>query len=112
MADKPLIWLYGEVRTPPFSREARLEAGFNLRRLQQGERLSMPVSRPMPSVGGSCHELRIQDADITWRILYHVAEDAIVILEVFGKKTRKTPKYVIDKAKKRLKEYMRLTREE
>jgi len=25
--DKPLAWLYGEVKTPPFSKEARLEAG-------------------------------------------------------------------------------------
>lgn len=89
----------------------RLEAGFNLRRLQQGEQLSMPISRSMPSIGVSCHELRIQDAGVTWRVLYHVAEDAIVILEVFGKKTRKTPKYVVDNAKK-LKEYLRLAREE
>jgi phage-related protein len=112
MADKPLIWLHGEVRTPPLSRQARLEAGYNLRRLQQGEQLSMPISRPMPSIGASCHELRIRDVGITWRILYHVAEDAIVILEVFGKKTKKTPKYVIDTAKKRLREYLRLAREE
>lgn len=72
----------------------------------------MPISRPMPSIGVSCHELRIQDAGVTWRILYHATEDAVVILEVFGKKTRKTPKYVIDTAKKRLREYIRLVREE
>ncbi|HET7699063.1 MAG TPA: hypothetical protein VFK57_25315 [Vicinamibacterales bacterium] len=39
-ADKPLVWLHGEVRTPPFSTEARIEAGTLLRRLQRGERLS------------------------------------------------------------------------
>jgi hypothetical protein len=40
--DKPLAWLSGEVKTPPFSKEARIEAGFFLRRLQRGESLSMP----------------------------------------------------------------------
>ena len=40
--DKPLVWLHGEVKTPPFSQVARLEAGFLLRRLQQGESLGMP----------------------------------------------------------------------
>jgi hypothetical protein len=59
--DKPLAWLHGEVKTPPFSQEARLEAGLLLRRLQQGESLGMPHSRPMPSVGVHCHELRIGD---------------------------------------------------
>jgi hypothetical protein len=29
--DKPLAWLHGEVKTPPFSKEARFEAGFLLR---------------------------------------------------------------------------------
>jgi hypothetical protein len=60
--DKPLVWLRGEVKTPPFSVAARLEAGTLLRRLQGGERLSMPHSRPMPSIGSRCHELRIVDA--------------------------------------------------
>jgi hypothetical protein len=48
---KPLVWLHGEVKTPPFSRVARLEAGFLLRRLQNGELINMPVSRPMPEIG-------------------------------------------------------------
>jgi acyl-CoA synthetase (AMP-forming)/AMP-acid ligase II len=29
--DKPLVWLHGDVKTPPFSRAARLEAGTLLR---------------------------------------------------------------------------------
>jgi len=60
--DKPLAWLYGQIKTPPLSPAARLEAGFLLRQLQQGEKLSLPHSRPMPSVGARCHELRINDA--------------------------------------------------
>jgi phage-related protein len=86
---------------------ARLEAGFLLRRLQRGEHLSLPASRPMPEIGARCHELRIVDEDATWRILYHVSDDAVVILEVFSKKTRTTPKQVLDSAKARLKKYLR-----
>jgi phage-related protein len=103
--DKPLVWLSGEVKTPPFSSEARIEAGFLLRQLQQGESLSLPQSRSMPSIGFRCHELRINDENITWRIIYRIDEDAIVILEVFAKKTNKTPQSVIDRSKKRLKQY-------
>ena len=69
-AGKPLVWLHGEIKTPPFSAEARLEVGVLLRRLQQGERLGLPASRPMPAIGRRCHELRIVDADQTWRIVY------------------------------------------
>ena len=76
--NKPLVWLKGEVKTPPFSESARLEAGRLLRRLQQGQVLSLPQSRPMPAIGSQCHELRIQDRGQSWRIAYCVAEDAIV----------------------------------
>ena len=31
------MWLHGEVRTPPLSAAARLEAGVLLRRLQRGD---------------------------------------------------------------------------
>ncbi len=103
--DKPLAWLHGEVKTPPFSKAARLEAGFLLRRLQRGESLSMPQSRPMASIGARCHELRINDASNNWRLLYRIDTDAIVILEVFAKKTGATPKAVIATCRKRLKEY-------
>jgi phage-related protein len=103
--DRPLVWLHGEVKTPPFSREARIEAGYLLRRLQRGEQLRLPQSRPMPRVGARCHELRVIDADVTWRILYRTDRDAIVIAAVFPKKTPQTPQIIIDAAKKRLKEY-------
>jgi hypothetical protein len=50
-SDKPLVWLQGETRTPPFSEAARIEAGYLLRLLQKGQVLAMPHSRPMPVVG-------------------------------------------------------------
>jgi len=103
--DKPLVWMHGEVRTPPLSEAARLEAGFLLRLLQRGENVAMPHSRPMPSIGRRCHELRIPDDRASWRIVYRIDEDAIVILGVFSKKTGKTPKSVVDSCKARLREY-------
>ena len=103
--DKPLVWLHGEVRTPPFSRTARLEAGYLLRLLQKGELLAMPHSRAMPNIGSRCHELRIVDASDTWRIVYRLDKDAVVIAEVFTKKTAQTPKTVMNVCQKRLKEY-------
>ena len=107
---KPLVWLYGEVKTPPFSAAARLKAGFLLRRLQRGENIGLPESRPMSDLGVRCHELRIVDGKRTWRIMYRIDADAIVILEVFEKKTRKTPRQVLDVCKQRLKVYNRESR--
>ena len=103
--DKPLAWLHGEIKTPPFSKEARLEAGFLLRLLQRGESIGMPHSRPMPGVGARCHELRITDKAQNWRVIYRIDPDAIVLAEVFSKKSGKTPKHIIELCKKRLKDY-------
>ena len=74
--DKPLVWLRGEVKTPPFGSDARIEAGFLLRRR---------------------------------RIMYHIAADAIVILDVFKKQTEATPKAVLTACQRRLGEFHRLT---
>jgi len=102
---KPLVWLHGEIKTPPFSEDARIEAGALLGLLQEGESLGMPHSRPMPSIGKRCHELRVSDEDQNWRIVYRIDSDAIVIAEVFPKTTRATPKRVIDTCKRRLTRY-------
>jgi phage-related protein len=103
--DKPLVWLQGEIKTPPFSAEARIEAGMLLRQLQRGERLGLPRSRPMPIIGPRCHELRIVDEDVAWRIIYRVDSDAIVIGEVFAKKSGKTPRKVIAVCRQRFRNY-------
>lgn len=104
-ARKPLAWLHGEIKTPPFSQEARVEAGTLLRRLQEGESLGMPHSRPMPSVGRRCHELRVRDEGNNWRIIYRLDADAIVIAEVFAKTSRQTPRHVIESCQRRLRLY-------
>ncbi|HEV2150314.1 MAG TPA: type II toxin-antitoxin system RelE/ParE family toxin [Longimicrobiaceae bacterium] len=108
--DKPLIWLHGEVKSPPFSAAARIEAGVLLRRLQRGEVLSLPHSRPMPGIGPRCHELRIVDENRTWRIVYRADADAIILADVFQKTTRQTPKHVIEICRRRLRQYDDLTR--
>ncbi len=109
--DKPLVWLHGHIKTPPMSQQARMEAGYLLRLLQRGDKLSMPHSRPMPSIGRRCHELRVIDANVTWRIVYRLDSDAVVIADVFWKKTRTTPQSVIKICQKRLKEYDDAVRE-
>jgi len=103
--DKPLVWLHGELKTPPFSREARVEAGVLLRRLQGGERLGLPHSRPLPSLAPRCHELRIPDAQATWRIIYRLDADAVVLIEVFSKKTAAIPQHVLERCRARLRGY-------
>src|SRR4029079_7767961 len=95
---KELVIMGGELTTPPLSTEARREAGFLLRQLQEGEVLAMPKSRPMPIVGPRCHELRIPAENTTWRIVYYLDDDAVVVLDVFAKKTSATPKSVIETA--------------
>ena len=103
--DKPLVWMHGEISTPPFTENARIEAGYLLRQIQKGIKLSLPQSRPMPSIGTQCYELRINDKNLTWRIIYQIFADAILILEIFEKKTNKTPKSIIDVCKQRAKRY-------
>jgi phage-related protein len=65
----------------------------------------LPHSRPIPAIGPRCHELRIQDRAVTWRIVYRLDPDAVVIAEVFSKKTRTTPGAVIQNCRRRLRTY-------
>jgi Phage-related protein len=100
-SDKLLAWLRGEVETPPFSRAARVEAGELLRRLQQGEKLALPQSRPMPGIGPRRHELRIRVENRIWRIIYRIDGDAIIAVDVVAKTTGVTPQRVIEDCQRR-----------
>jgi phage-related protein len=64
----------------------------------------------LPSIGQRYHELRIQDEDVTWRIVYRIDVDTIVITDVFKKKTQATSKHVIEACQQRLREYDKLGR--
>jgi phage-related protein len=102
---KEFVLLHGQIKTPPFSVEARNEAGTLIRRLQGGESIGMPHSRPMPSIGPRCHELRIKDEDTDWRIFYRIDRTEIVVAEVVQKGTKQTPKHVIDVCQQRYAAY-------
>ncbi len=110
-ARKPLVRLRGEIKTPPFSTEARVEMGNFLRRLQEGEMLGMPHSRPLPSIGPRCHEIRVRDENRIWRVVYRLDPNAIVIAGVFSKTTRRTSKHDIDDCQRVLKRYDEAARE-
>ena len=103
--DKPLRWLHGQIQSPPFLLPSRIECGRLLRRLQRGEHLALPHSRPMPSIGTRCHELRVSDAAHAWRVVYRVDADAIVILDVFAKTSRQTPRHIIESCRERCVRY-------
>jgi phage-related protein len=102
---KPLVWLHGEVKTPPFTVQGRQEAGMLLRLLQEGEKIGMPLAEPLSDVGPRCGALRIRDAEHHWRIMYRIDPDAILILDVYPKKTRIIPDEVFHRCKDRLKRY-------
>ena len=102
---KPVIWVHGELKTPPMTASARVEAGYLLGLLQEGVNLAMPLSRPMPQIGPRCHELRVRAEDTNWRIIYRIDDRAILVVDIFKKKTAATPKRVIEACKRRLTAY-------
>lgn len=67
----------------------------------------MPHARPTPAIGPRCTELRVQDANVIWRIICRADADCIVIAAVFSKKTRATPTGIIETCKRRLRDYDR-----
>jgi len=93
-------------RPRPSRRRGRVEAGTLLLRLQRGESLGMPHSRPMPTIGKGCRELRVRDGGHNWRIFYRLEPDCILILDVAQKKTQKTPAPVIAACRRRLADYL------
>jgi phage-related protein len=65
----------------------------------------MPQVEPLPDVGPQCGALRVRDAEHNWRVMYRIDSDAILVLEVYSKKTRKIPDAVIERCRQRLKQY-------
>ena len=106
---KPIVWLAEPARTPPIARGARIEIGYLLRRLQAGERLDMPASRPMPGIGRRVAELRVTDG----AGIYRIDEDAVIVAAIFSKKTRATPSQWSETSQARLRRYdLRIAEEE
>ena len=49
--------------------EVRGELADAIARLERGQMLSMPLSRPMPSIGAGVHELRFRDRSGIYRTI-------------------------------------------
>lgn len=103
--EKPVVLLGKELDSLPMSVKAKIELAVLLTKLQVGENLSLPHSRPMPSIGRHVHELRIRDVSHIFRVFYRIDSDYIVIVYAFSKTMQKTPKQVIDLCKHRLRRY-------
>jgi len=110
---RPLVWLADVIQAPPFSEKALEIALGLLDSLRRFEAIPRTRVRPMPSVAAGCAELKIRDgeANKAWRILYPIDPDAIVIAAVFEKTSSKTPRHVIEAARKRLKRYDEIKKE-
>lgn len=102
---KPVVFLRGEIKSPPFTGEARYEVGMLLRLLQEGILLGLPHSRPLPSIGPRCHELRVKDARHEWRIVYRIDPDAIFVASVFAKTGKSMQQREFAKATRSLRDY-------
>lgn len=90
-----------------FPEDVRRGLGKIIFDLQKGEKLSMPLSRPMPSVAAGVEELRVKDRSGAYRVFYYTKlADSVLIFHAFVKKTQRTPAHEIALARKRLKEML------
>lgn len=88
-----------------FPDDARQDAGYQIHRVQEG--LDPDDWKPMSTVGKGAREIRIWEADGTYRVIYvaNIA-DAIYVLHAFKKKDQSTPKANIETARKRYRALM------
>ena len=90
-----------------FPKEIRIRLGKGLFRLQMGEHLGMPNSRPMPGVAAGVSELRVKGEDGSFRAFYYTASSrGVLVFHAFVKKTQQTPPLEIEVDRKRLKELL------
>lgn len=90
-----------------FSDEVKGDIADALARLDEGLNLSMPLSRPMPSICPGAHELRLKDRSGIYRVLYFIRrQNDIWLVHAFKKKTQVTPIQNIEVAKKRIRELL------
>ena len=90
-----------------FPEEVRRELGKAIFDLQKGERLGMPLSRSLPSVGSGVEELRLKDRSGAYRAFYLARlANAVLVFHAFVKKSQKTPQHEIELGRRRLKEML------
>ena len=70
-----------------FPEDVRRELGKAIFDLQKGEKLGMPLSRTMPSIGTGAEELRIKDRSGAYRVFYLARlANEVLIFHAFTKK--------------------------
>jgi len=90
-----------------FPEGVRRELGKAILDLQKGHALSLPLSRPMPSIAAGVEELRMRDRAGIYRTLYYTKSDrGVLIFHAFVKKTHKTSLQDIGLGRKRMKEML------
>ena len=83
-------------------REIQRDFGLSLLKLQEGIRPTL-AARPMKSIGQGVFELKAADEAAWYRVIYLARiEDTIYVLDSFTKKSRKTEKNDLNRAKARL----------
>jgi phage-related protein len=85
--------------------EVRADLADALARVDAGLMLSMPLSRPLPTVGRGVHEIRLKDRSGQYRVIHALVWRGVVhVLHAFKKTTQATSHRDIEIARKRLKE--------
>ena len=102
---KAIQWLGdSRDRLRRFPRAVRREIGYQLSLIQAGR--SAIDWKPIPLVGAGVIEIRVH-ADGEYRVFYVAKfEDAVYVLHVFAKKTRKAPSLDVELGKKRYRELL------
>ena len=104
---KPIVFLGDSLKAVRgFSDDARRDAGFQLRRVQQGRQ---PADyTPLPSVGQGVEEMRLWSDAGTFRVVY-VARlpEAVYVLHAFQKKTAATAQKDLQLAARRYRALMK-----
>jgi phage-related protein len=103
---KPIQWLGdSRDRLRRFPQAARREIGYQLNLIQAGR--SASDWKPIPLVGTGVIEIRVH-VEGEYRVFYAAKfEDAVYVLHVFAKKTRKASSLDIELGKKRYRELLK-----
>lgn len=90
-----------------FPEEVKDKLGQALWDIQNGAKLTLPQSRPMPSVDKGVEELRVRGIDGIYRAFYYTKDErGILVFHAFGKKTQKTPDLEIELGRRRLRDML------
>jgi phage-related protein len=90
---------------------AQETAGFQLFKVQQGK--EPDDWKPMPSVGAGVQEIRVRDERGAYRVFYVAKfEEAVYVLHVFQKRSKKTAQPDLDLGKSRYADLLKWRREE